>query len=178
MKKRIFVLTLAVFFVFALTLAAAADGHHGVWGGDFAMIEQWGVMNTASITQNGFGYGGCGCPSYCGDNVGLIFQEGFGNNTSLTQTGSDNFAMSNADGHGNMITQSQNGHDLTALAYQHGYGNTISQTQTGKRSLSFVTQCGVANTAVTNQSGDSCRCLDVAVIGQHGFGNYASITQY
>lgn len=178
MRRNVLILALAVLFVLGITLSTAA--FDGVWGGDFAMIEQWGVMNNASITQDGYGYFGFhgGYYNCCGNNVAVIFQEGFGNTTTLNQSGSENMAIANSDGHGNIINQSQTGHYLTAMACQHGFGNTITQTQSGKRNLSFVTQHGVANTAVTTQSGGNYHCADMAVIGQHGFGNYASITQY
>lgn len=176
--RKILFLTFVMVMALSMSTLAFYGGDMGI-GGDFAMIEQSGSFNDASISQDGYAWGGCGwdCP-LCTDNIAVILQDGVGNKNYVTQNGSDNLTHALSFGFANTIVQEQNGHDLTAFAVQHGVFNHATQIQTGKMNVSLVDQRGVGNRALTMQSGGNCFCGDTAVINQRGFANNAAIYQY
>lgn len=185
MRRRNFalVLGLAIFMVVAMSSMVGAFPFLACDFGDDAEIVQIGVANDAYIYKKGEtktnlpfhpGFNAClpwGCAT--GGNRAEIFQMGYMNSSSITQTGALNEASVNVFGVMNDVNITQNGKLLAAYIGTGGYRNRVTLTQGGVLNFAMVGQCGGDNHALITQTA----VKDSASILQMGHYNTANILQ-
>jgi len=179
------VLGLAILMVAAMSSMVGAFSFFCCDLGDDAEIVQIGVANDAYIYQKGVKkmnvpvpfhgpFDPClpwGCAT--GGNRAEIFQMGYMNQSSISQTGALNDAAVDVFGVLNHVNITQNGALLGAYVGTGGYRNRVTIAQSGVLNLAMVGQVGGDNRATITQTA----VRDTASILQMGHYNNATILQ-
>lgn len=127
----------------------------------YAYAEQHGSRNIIVQDQETPGN-----PVTSGQNVALAYQNGWKNETYLTQYGYGNFADQAVNsGDKNLQVVTQTGDDNAAI--QDVFWN-------GWKNEAYTTQTGDGNTAIVEQYGDQCTSIQT----QTGDGNFVAHKQY